>query len=126
MPVIFKPPLLQAIPENQIELIPVPVALMNQVLIVRLVGVASGFKVARVSAESHRAPFVRRPVPFLHAFIPVDPLLHQVDDRVRCVLIELRAVCSLQFCEVSRNLYDGKLHAQTYPEDRGSSSLLRS
>ena len=116
MPVTSMPQVSSLLPVPHVELVAVAVPLVDQVLVVSLVGAASRFEPARVGAEPHRAALVGGRVPRLHLVVPVNPLLHEVDDRAVRLLVELRAVGAFHLAEVPRGLYHGKLHPEADAE----------
>ena len=103
---------LELLSEGHIELIPMTVSFMDQILIICLKGEASGFQLAWICSEPHGGPFVGKPVPLLDPAFTVNPLLDEVDNGATGCLVEFRAVGILEVAQMPPDFNNGKLHAK--------------
>src|SRR5207237_10130798 len=80
--------------------------LVDELLAVRALHDGAGDELGRVQPEPHRAALVDDRA----------LLVHQVDDRVRCVRVELARVRPLEPARVTRELDHRALHPAPQPE----------
>ncbi len=113
-----EPGLHQPVPELDVELEPVPVAFLDPFRSVGPVGEGAGFEDARVGAEPQGPAHVRHLVAGLDLVGPVvEPLLHEIDDRVGGGAVELGGVGVFHPRHVAGELYHGQLHAEADTEE---------
>ncbi|CDN42609.1 Uncharacterized protein BN871_BO_00110 [Paenibacillus sp. P22] len=93
-----------------VELVPMAVALVDKLVIVRLRGQRAFRQLAWIEAKPHRAAHI------------LDVLLlgEQIDDRIRRRRVDLGAVGSLHADDVPGIFDDGNLHAETDAEERNA------
>src|SRR6267143_3142093 len=94
--------------EPPIEFVAMPVALGNHRSVVDAVGERSLLEIGRVGAQTHG------PADGVHA----KQVAQLINDRVRCIRVELGAVGIPQSADILRILDDGALHPGTNPEIR--------
>src|SRR5918998_4471124 len=99
---------LQTLAQEEVDLVAMAVALVDDGLAVELTRAGAGVDLHRVGAEAHRPAEVG------------DLLLlrQEIDDRMRRLRIELRRVGALQADDVAAELHHRDLHAQTYAQER--------
>src|SRR5256885_2260173 len=101
-----------------VDFIAVAVALVDHVRAVDLAHEAPGLERGTLSAQSHRPAKIGFFVAALDAAVPILPLGHERDHRVRRVAVEFRAVRARKPDEVARELDHRELHAQAYAQIR--------
>ena len=103
-----EPVLDELVAELVVDLVAVPMALVNRRLAVDLAGASPLAELDRLGAEPHRAAEI------------LDLLLlgQQIDDRVRRLRIHLRRVGAFETAHVARELRHGDVHAEADPQVR--------
>src|SRR5438034_4060354 len=103
---------LQSLHVLVVDFVAMAVAFVDHVRAVDLAREAPGLEHSALSTQPHRPAEIGLFVAALDAAVPVLPLGHERDHRVRRVAVEFRAVRAREADDVSRELDHRELHAQ--------------